>query len=54
MKSITHQFIPTGVKPAFRQLLVCMKPGYNNMEVGKNYVLSKDSSSNSNTTVLKT
>lgn len=53
IKSITHQFIPTGVKPAFRQLLVCMKPGYNNMEIGKNYVLTKESTSDSDTKVLK-
>lgn len=35
VKSITHQFIPRGVSPPYRQLLVCIKPGYNQIESDK-------------------
>ncbi len=41
VKAITHQFIPKGVIPPYRQLLLCMRPGYNQK-------MDKDSQINTN------
>lgn len=56
VKSITHQFMPNSVPP-YKQLLVCVKPGYNKIEVGVEYKPTRKSSTQvtgSTTTIAKT
>jgi len=50
VKAITHQFIPKGVTPPYRQLLVCMRPGYNQKDAKNSQITGV--SSNKKTSVL--
>lgn len=49
VKAITHQFVPKGVVPPYRQLLVCMRPGYN-QKTDKNSQITGDNSLKNRTT----